>query len=193
MSSEMFFKISFDFTSIWFTVEHMLNHQNYKDRVEQGKAGEKEILDVLRKAGIEIADATPSQDIYDKVDGWMNLNGTRVAVQVKFRESGDDVLFEIVKDIDKGIMGRDMRCKADYYLVKNTNGTIRMFLVAELKSKAKAIQDFVLGDLKKNPSKDSWGGNNVEVKIRVDKASGQRKLMAYFNPKKLKSFGEWQS
>jgi len=175
-------------------VIYMLNDKDYQERVAKGKAGEKEILNILRARGIKIADPTHAEDMYDKIDGWMEWNGKKVAVQVKFRESGDDVLFEIAKDLDTGDMGRDMLCKAEFYLVRDRKGKIRMFSVAELKTKAKALYDFVLKDLVKNPDKENWGGwqgSNVNVKIVVDKAHGNRKLIAYFNPEKLKTLGEW--
>jgi hypothetical protein len=170
----------------------MLDDKSYHDRVAAGKAEEKNILNVLRSRGIKIDDPSPSEDMYDKIDGWMEFNGKKVAIQVKFRESGDDVIFEIVKDIDRKIPGRDMVSKADYYLIRNRRGVIQLFSVDELKKKAQVVQDFILSDLAKSPQKDSWGGDIVQVKLRVDKAHGNRKLIAYFNPRHLKSLGEWK-
>lgn len=170
----------------------MINDKGYQDRVALGKAVETKILDVLRRQGIKITEPAASEDMHDKIDGWMEWHSKMVPVQVKFRESGDDVLFEIVKDLDQGIMGRDMECKALFYLVKNRDDLIRMFSVTELKEKSKAIYDFVLSDMKKHPEKESWGGSNVTAKIVIDKAHRNRKLIAYFNPQKLQVFGEWK-
>jgi len=171
----------------------MLNGEDYDARVIQGKLGEKQILDVLRKAGIKIAEPTDEEDIKDKIDGWMEWDGTTVAVQVKFRESGDDVLFECMKDIDRGITGRDMRCKAEYYLVKDRTGKIRMFLVRELKTKVAGFIDLVLNEHRRNPSVKAWGSVSAPINVKVvfDKCHGNRKLIAYFNPKTLKCLGEW--
>ena len=171
----------------------MLNGESYQERVAHGKEGERNILDVIRKSGIHITEPTAEQDIHEKIDGWMDWKGKQVAVQVKFRESGDDVLFEVLKDIDKGTVGRDMRCKAEYYLVRNRCGKIRMYLVEELKAKVATFQDLVLGEIRKNTGVTTWGrtGSPIVVKIVFDRCHGNRKLIAYFNPSYLKCLGEW--
>ena len=47
-------------------------------------------------------------------------------------------------------------------------------------------------DLAEHPSKTNWGnGQTVSVKLTVDARHGNRKLMAFFNPNKLKAIGEW--
>ena len=172
----------------------MLNGLDYQARVTAGKAVEKEILDVLRKAGLVIEEPTAEEDMQDKIDGWIVRNGVRVAIQVKYREGGDDVIFELVKDIDRGIIGRDMESKAQIYIVMDTTDTIRMFDVAEIKKMAELIKPGVLGELARDPSKKNWGNRDAacNVKITVDGRHGQRKLMAFFNPNKLKALGVWQ-
>lgn len=170
----------------------MLNHQDYSARLASGKAVEKEILNVLRKAGITIEEPAVNEDMVDKIDGWMTWKGKRVSVQVKFREGGDDVIFEIIKDIDQNIPGRDMVSKADYYLVMDTMNIIRLFAVEQIKTMAKLVRDHVLGELHYTPSRTDWGSRTAcNVKITVDKCHGNRKMMAYFNPKMLTSLGEW--
>jgi hypothetical protein len=170
----------------------MLNAMDYQGRVEAGKAVEKEILDVLRKAGVVIEEPTAEEDMQDKIDGWLVKNGKRIPIQVKFREGGDDVIFEIVKDIDRGIDGRDMVSKAELYVVMDTHNVIRLFDVAPLKRMATIVKKHVLGEMTLFPSKTSWGSNTAcNVRLTIDKRHGNRKMMAYFNPKMLKSLGEW--
>lgn len=172
----------------------MLNDKDYQQRVAAGKSTEKEILDFLRARGMKIADPTPHEDMVDKIDGWLEKDGKRLALQVKFREGGDDVIFEIVKDLDRGTPGRDMISKADLYIVKDRQSVIRMFSVGEIKRMAEVLLNHVSSDLKKFPQKTDWGvGQNAiaNVKLTVDKAHGNRKLMAFFNPKRLTTLGEW--
>lgn len=166
---------------------------DYQGRVEAGKAVEKEILDVLRKAGVVIEEPTANEDMEDKIDGWIIRDGKRVSVQVKFREGGDDVIFEVVKDLDKGIPGRDMVSKAELYVVMDTLNVIRLFAVEQIKTMAKLVRDHVLGELRLTPNRTDWGSKTAcNVKITIDKRHGNRKMMAYFNPKMLKSLGEWR-
>jgi hypothetical protein len=165
---------------------------DYQGRVEAGKAVEKEILDVLRKAGVPIEEPTAEEDMVEKIDGWMIRDGKRVSVQVKFREGGNDVIFEIVKDLDKGTIGRDMASKAEFYVVMDTLNVIRLFAVEQIKAMAKLVRDHVLGELKTFPDKTNWGSDSAcSVKITIDKRHGNRKMIAFFNPKMLKSLGEW--
>lgn len=171
----------------------MLNAMDYQGRVEAGKAVEKEILDVLRKAGMEIAEPTADEDMKDKIDGWMVWLGERVPIQVKFREGGDDVIFEIIKDVDKNVPGRDMVSKAVLYVVMDTANMIRLFAVEEIKRMAVLVRDHVLGELRQFPNKTNWGSHTAcNVKITVDKRHGNRKMMAYFNPTMLKALRVWQ-
>ncbi len=171
----------------------MLNELAYQDRVQMGKVVEKEILDVLRKHGMVIEEPTAAEDMQDKIDGWLIKDGQRIPIQVKFREGGDDIIFEIVKDIDRRTIGRDMASKAELYAVMNTANMIRLFAVAELKKMAVTVRDFILGELGNGSVKTEWGSKTAcQVKLTVDKRHGNRKLMAFFNPKMLKSLGEWR-
>jgi hypothetical protein len=173
----------------------MLNDKDYQQRVAAGKSTEKRILDKLRAAGMKIADPTANEDMFDKIDGWLETDGKKAAIQVKFREAGDDVIFEIVKYLDRGTPGRDMISKAEYYVVMDRKGVIRMFSTAEIKKMADVLLKHVVADLKTSPQRTEWGGGHnsiAQVKLTVDKSHGNRKLMAFFNPSRLKSLGEWK-
>jgi len=163
---------------------------NYADRIAAGKATEKVILDALRKQGVVIEDATPEEDSDDKIDGWIVKDGIRYALQVKFRETGDDILFEVVKDLEKNIPGRDSVSKAHYYLVVDRAGTARLFLIAPIKKLALQLLTIVQGLWR--TGKTRWKGIGWELKITIDRANGHTKLMAYFNPGKFDCLGEWQ-
>jgi hypothetical protein len=170
----------------------VLNNQQYSDRVEAGRVVEKRILDTIRKAGIQVDDPTPEEDMYDKIDGWIHWKGRRSSLQVKFREGGDDVIFEVVKDMDRSVVGRDMQSKAEFYAVMNLQHRIRLFATAPIKEMAETIRKHVLTEIIRFPNKDNWGSAaRCNAKITTDKAHGNRKLMAYFNPGMLTMLAEW--
>jgi hypothetical protein len=171
----------------------LANIQNYSDRIAAGKQVEKSILDALRQKGYKIKDPSTGEDKYDKIDGWwIGTKGTPYSVQVKFRQSGDDILFELTKDIDKNIPGRDLISKAMVYLVADRSGTTRMFLTKPIKEKGQQILNTIQQDLQKEPNKTNWGGNGWEAKVQVDRAGGQRKIVAYFSPRMFEALATWQ-
>jgi hypothetical protein len=165
----------------------MLNGADYLSRVALGKAKEQQAIDLLCSKGVVIEAPTTREDMYDKIDGWVVENGSRLAMQVKVREGGDDIIFEIVKDIDREIIGRDSVSKAHYYLVVDRRGTARMFLTEPIKKMA----EHLLQVARNLSTKESWRGIGWEMKITVDKAHGNRKLMAYLKPGLFKCLGEW--
>lgn len=170
----------------------MLAGLDYDKRVDAGKRVEKQILDALRAKGIEIDDPTSSQDMIDKIDGWwLGKNGKRYSVQVKFRQSGNDILFEIVKDFNRNILGRDMKSKSVLYLVSDKHGKTRLYHTDAIKNKAQEVLKVVQDDLKQNPMQDHWSGNGWEAKMQYDSSHGNKKLMAYFNPNAFNVLSTW--
>lgn len=171
----------------------MLAGLDYDQRVDAGKRVEKKILDALRAKGIKIEDPTSSQDMHDKIDGWWlgKNNNQKYPVQVKFRQSGDDILFEIVKDFNRNIPGRDMKSKSVLYLVADRNGRTRLFHTEPIKKKAQDILKMVQDELKQNPRQDRWSGNGWQAKMQYDARDGNKKLMAYFSPNSFNALATW--
>lgn len=171
----------------------LANISNYNDRISAGKVVEKRIIDAFRQMGYNIEDPTPSEDKNDKIDGWWNdKKGNRVPLQIKFRESGDDILFELVKDLDRGIPGRDIISKAALYLVVDRTGKTRLFPTKPIKEQAQKMVDILLPVIKRDTSgKSLWSGNGWEIRVQRDRAHGQRKLVAYFSPDLFSPVGEW--
>jgi len=166
---------------------------NYNQRIAAGKVKEKAIVDQLRKYGIKIDDPTAQEDMYDKIDGWIyDKTGAKKSVQIKFRESGDDIIFEIVKDLDQNRPGRDMISKAELYLVVDRSGSGKLISTDAVKKKASELLKVVQSDLQKVPNKTQWSGVGWEVKITQDRAHGQNKLMGYFNPKMFSIIHNWK-
>lgn len=144
--------------------------------------------------GLTINEATPEEDQQDKIDGWMvDKAGDKHSIQIKYRETGDDILFEVVKDLDKSYEGRDMVSKAEFYVIVNRTGYCRLFLTAPIKKWAQKLLAMAMQDLSVKRSKRNWKGIRPwEMKITIDRAHGNRKLMAYFSPTMFEAIGEWQ-
>lgn len=170
----------------------MLAGLSYNDRITSGKKVEKQILDSLRRKGYQILDPSSSEDMYDKIDGWwVDKKGGKHPIQVKFRQSGDDILFELVKNLDLGKEGRDMKSKATLYLVANRQGTTRLYQTKVFKDKAKEILDIVEEDLQTHPEQQFWRGNGWEARVQFDRSSGDRKIVAYFKPTFVNPMATW--
>jgi len=80
----------------------------------------------------------------------------KLAVQVKQRvQTGDDILFEVKKDFDKDIIGRDIKGDSQIYVVANRKGQIGVFETAKLKQKISEL-------LEKEPQKlQDFKDNNI--------------------------------
>jgi hypothetical protein len=165
---------------------------DYQQRVANGKAVEHQIITELRKQGINLIDPTSREDMTDKIDGWMvEQDGSRHSVQIKYREGGDDIIFEIIKDIDRNIPGRDMQSKAEFYLVVNRLGEGRLFEVKDIKALAQKLLNY-FESIKDTTTKDSWSNTGWEMKVRRDRAHGNRKLMAFMSPLSFKVVKLWR-
>ena len=172
--------------------ESLKSVADYDVRVSAGKRVEETILNALRKRGIKIEDPTSQEDIHDKIDGWWIGKGNKkYPVQVKFRQTGNDVLFEILKDIDRHILGRDMRGSSVLYLVANRHGNTRLFYTDDIKKLAKQIMEIVIKELRTDPDKTNWDGSGWNAKIQHDVDTFRKKLIAYINPLRLNSIAEW--
>jgi hypothetical protein len=179
-----------------YTMNTLASH-DYDTRVAKGKEKEAIILATLKNNGVKITPPTASQDMHDKIDGWVMNGGTRKGIQIKFRERGkNDIIFEIVKDIAHDITGRDLRSKADLYLVVDSTGTGRMYDAAEIKRHAQGVRLAVMASIGKS-DKRSWtlrvGAKVIgEAKLTIDQAHGNFKLMAYFLPDAFPVLDSWK-
>jgi len=157
----------------------MLNNvTDYNTRITLGKSNELNIINYLKSHGYNIELPTAHADMHDKIDGFIiPKSGGRLSFQLKFRESGDDIIYEIIKDWDNNIEGRDLISKAQLYVVVNRQGILSIFKTLDIKTKA--IELLKLADA--NPIDQS--GNGWQIKFRNDVAHGNLKLMGYFSTK----------
>lgn len=159
--------------------------QDIGQRVQYGKSIEKQIFDNLVQCGMKLREPSVQEDKYQKIDGWWETPSGEKPIQIKYRDTGDDILFEVLLDYDRGIPGRDMVGKAVYYAVlTRTGGNIVMVSVAEAKSLIQAAQD--AADQEGFDDRGNFRYNGVMLRIRPDPRTGQDKLMAYIPVSLLK-------
>ena len=93
-------------------------------RVAAGKKMELRIIDSMNAAGFMVTAATAQEDLYQKIDGW--LDGQ--SIQIKYRETGDDILFEVYKDWTKAL--RDVTFTAKQTFTHVLIGLVKGLLYA---------------------------------------------------------------
>lgn len=161
--------------------------RDYTERVKQGKEIEWRIVSALRKRleprGIKLEVPTNKEDVKDKIDLWVtNPKGRRLSVQVKYRESGDDLIFEIVKNVRLWDDGRDYICRAQLYFFVDRQGTGWLYWTDPIKASVKHLREKAKTDLDLNPCRMQWEDKGWEMKITTDHAHGNDKLMVFFKP-----------
>lgn len=160
-------------------------------RVRHGLNRERQIADALKnQAGLPIEDASGFEDRERKVDRWIAYPGKRVALQIKYRETGEDLLFEVYDKFfgwndPKNKVGRDMMGDAtEYAVLLQDRKTVVMVPVAVAKQ---AIEIMVEG------AKQQWtvegphgatfryftGGVKLELKVQRDPRDNRPKMVAY--------------
>ena len=145
----------------------LANNSDYNQRVQQGKRIEGKIINALKQMGYRIDSASAYEDMNEKIDGWwIDKKDNRYPFQIKYRETGDDIIFEIIQDVAKQNMGRDMKSKAVLYIVADTFGRTRMFLTKPIKEKAEEVLEKIKRDQQKNPYKLDFRGE-VASKVSI--------------------------
>jgi hypothetical protein len=164
---------------------------DFRTRVERGKGVEDRIKEALAANGIKVTGATSGQDMYDKIDGFIDGK----AIQIKYRDSGDDILYELVKPHDQTLSlqhnikfnpGRDYRGKAVYYVVMTRDGKIYIIPVQHIKGALmQAASEFGNEPL----SRPFRSSNGIEFRPLVDPRDKTRdgrpltKVNAFIPPK----------
>jgi hypothetical protein len=176
-------------------VRKNISAEEYTVRVSYGKKIEKSIQDELRKTFV-IQDPTASEDMYDKVDGYIvSDNGTRTPLQIKYRETGEDVLFEtafldryenhalVPRDLSSlTLNGRDMIGKSAMYACLSKDGcSIWMCDTDTIKKRATAMATHLI-QLFQSGSRTSYKDKDGEVRMTTDHATNRRKIMFFAKP-----------
>jgi hypothetical protein len=168
--------------------------KHMSDRVSFGKKVESNIISKLTDAGWKITPASQSQDMFDKIDGFVHLSNTVLPIQIKYRDSQDDILLEVMKGwtpekfgvgVPIEFNGRDMIGHAAIYVSLSKDGnTIRVRSANEAKSVAESMVRRLKDNYRKSGGKEtSLQTPKGEAKITNDPANPSlRKVMAFIKP-----------
>ncbi len=127
----------------------LLKNMDEETRVMLGKVLESNLIKKLIPLG-DIEVPTIQEDMYQKIDGFITFKDpelksqfpNRTSIQIKKRtQSGNDIVFEVKKDFDRDITGRDMKGESVLYIVGQQDGTIGIFLTKYLKQIALTLQE----------------------------------------------------
>jgi len=145
---------------------------------------EKCIVEQLRCNGHSIMESTEDEDKYDKIDGYLGIGNE--PLQVKYRQTGDDILFEIsFMDHASSIMtwdGRDMIGKSTAYACLSHDGTVIWLChTSDIKSKADTLAKRLL-HLYLKYNQTSLMDEKGEIKITMDRESGRKKMLFFAKP-----------
>ena len=171
---------------------------NYDERISKGRYIESQILknlnDRVQSRGVKFEEPTEREDIESKIDAWLiNPSNKKYSVQVKYRETGDDIIFEVIKDTNRWLDGRDMLSVSQLYLFVNRQGKARLYWTDPIKTKAKELKEIAEKDLTTNPNETKWFGEGWELKKHPDHATGTDKLVAFFNPNLFPVIETWDN
>ena len=157
----------------------MSGETDYELRIAAGRKLEADIFNRLKGMGLQVRNASKREDMYDKIDFWITIGGQEYSAQIKQREVGDDIIFEVYKDIydqTAAPNGRDYIGKAHFYVV--VTPAQRGYVV-----KTDAIKNVVNEFLQENGIENGFY-KGAKFNITTDRATGNQKLMAFFPPDK---------
>ncbi len=160
--------------------QQTMAHMDYRSRVQKGKQFEPIIIKKLNDLGIKTRNASKREDMYDKIDFWVDVQGNWHSVQIKQREGGDDIIFEIYKDAYDETQppnGRDYIGKSQLYLAVDTGG--RGWIAN--KNALRKVADAFLHQF----GVDDGHYEGAQFKRTTDRSTGNPKLMAFFPPSKF--------
>jgi len=197
---------------------------DYNTRVARGKGVEEKIKQALKdQHGIEIRDSKVGEertldkritdDVDDGIDGYWN---GRDSVQIKYRDTGKDILFELIKPhkAEMPILphsdekplggqspGRDYISKAMYHVVLLPNAQRTAYSVLKVKSKhVRGLINRAINELgePRNVSKYPNGvlyrpftsAMGITLNPTMDRRTGTAKVVAFVPVVALKALGE---
>ena len=146
-------------------------------RSAAGRSIESLVMRALAEvSGWNIEDATAQQDMHNKIDGWRVDGGKKIPIQVKFRDSGNDIA---VKVEWRGKPGRDMRGDAELYAVLDKSGyVIRVRYAQEVKDIARRMLD----EFNQSGRPSMLRLDDGDIRKGYDPHDGYPIVMAYIDP-----------
>jgi hypothetical protein len=161
-------------------------------RVKHGRERERQIALALKEqVGLPIAESTDFEDKELKVDRWLEYPEGKVALQIKYREVGQDLLFEVYDkffgwDDPHNKLGRDMYGLAkEYAVLLSDRKTVVMVPTQLAKDAVKRMclkaraEGFSVYSLNGATLRYYAHGMKLELKVQKDPGDGRQKLVAY--------------
>jgi hypothetical protein len=175
-----------------------ITSEEYSTRVTYGKTIEKYILDELKKNDMVIQESSEYEDMHSKIDGYIvNEKGLRIPLQIKYRETGDDIIFETTfldkYDINHKLTtrrispqmimnGRDMIGLSSIYACLSQDGkSIWICDTNAIKACAKTMASRLIV-MHLESGRTFYIDKEGEIKITTDQSSKRRKIMFFANP-----------
>ena len=167
--------------------------QENAERVRHGKTREGQIARALSEQhALKLEDATETEDKHQKIDRWLVDGDKKTAVQIKYRETGDDLLFEVFYHWDgfntgTNKIGRDMVGASKLYAVLRADRTtvvmastdVAKGIINEMLATAKAVGWTVNVSPSQKTLKYAKFGGVCELKVQRDPRDGRTKMVAY--------------
>lgn len=183
--------------------------QGYNQRIAFGLTQEPKIISAAKACDIEIIRATSEQDKFGGIDGWWKVNDQLIPIQIKYRDSGNDIGFEILNPVvgfplisSQNKLGRDFKF-ANQYVNFGTNGPRTpntafgkgAEYIIHLNPDGKKLTiiptkpcyEIIFNMLKQVDEEGKWRNNQSRnlttskgtLLWKVDKSNGVKKVLAY--------------
>lgn len=163
-----------------------------RTRVKFGLEREQQIATALKQQyAVPIIEATQQEDKEQKIDRWIDSPHGRIALQIKYREVGEDMLFEVYDkwfgwNDERNKLGRDMQGDAEQYAVLLSD---RKTVVMVPTALAKETVINLVEQAKKGWTAESvqgtktlktrFNGIKMELKVQHDPNDARIKMIAY--------------
>ena len=162
-------------------------------RLQRGWAREEQIAEALVKAGLNIQQSSQFEDRHLKIDRWIVTSNERIPLQIKYREKGGDLLFEVYDkwygwEDPRNKLGRDMYGDAKEYAVLLPEGNRNFVAMVPTDLAKEIVWDMVNAakeegfdcETERSKTLNYWDrGCNLQLKVQHDPCDNRQKMVAY--------------
>lgn len=191
-----------------------INDENFADRLAYGASKEEYILNLLNENPVNVdgrcvvrwEKSSPEEDMRYKIDAWAFAeNGKKVDVQIKYRQSGNDVGVAIIRPFENVEALREQHRTGKIPWDRDAVGNAYLYvaltehcLVVVPTDRIKLIYTRLLNDMIAGEGEitDTSFRNNLygaELRFVVDSGEGysynQKKIICYITPYLIETLG----